>query len=292
MAKKEDLTKNGNDVQAPMPDTEVAATPTDTEVPVEENMNQEPQPEENAGESVKDKLIAIVQRFYPDSDVSTPEAVMASMLPLAENLVSFHDDLNEVVEEVPEFGDFLIGLRQGMTPQEAIAAYFDPETLTPPEEAPDNSAYMKAKEGRRKTIEERKEREAQREKNIEGSAKNIQALAEKRGWDEKKIKEFENKVAGLFNDWADGTLTPASLEVLEKGFSFDTALSDKEREMKEAVEDAKIAGRNEQIEKKRAKKETGDGTPKLSNTGSATTKNRNNLSVNDPMMPSRKLNFK
>ena len=52
--------------------------------------------------------------------------------------------------------------------------------------------------------------------------------------------------------------------------------------MADAVRDAEIAGRNEQIAKKRAGKETGDGLPKLSNTGSESTTSKK------PMTPTRK----
>jgi hypothetical protein len=229
----------------------------------------EAEAESSPGVDAKEALAAVVKRFYPDADTATPESLMAALLPLVESIVAFHDDLNEVVEEFPEFGDFIIGLRNGLSPQEAIAMYFDPESLTPPEGAPDNEKVQMAKEERRKFLDEQKSKKAKIDENIQGSMKNIEALAKSRGWDEEKTMAFGDKIAGLFTDWADGQLNPESLEVLEKGFSFDETVAAKDSEKEAAVEDAKVAGRNEQIAKKRMTKETGDGLPKLTNTGSS-----------------------
>ena len=218
-------------------------------------------PQETAPESDSmQKLTVLVQRFMPDADTSTPEAVLTSLVPLVENIVAFHDDMNQVVEEVPEFADLLIYLRKGYSPQEAIAMSFDPESLTPPQGAPDYEGVLKAKEARMKSVTDRKTRMAQVEMNIDGSIKNIQAFATNNNWDEGKTMEFSDKVAGLFNDWADGKLTPESLEVLKKGFGYDN-------DVKTAYEDGMVAGKNAQIEKKRITKETGDGLPRMSNTG-------------------------
>lgn len=283
MAKKEELTE----VQAEMPDIPVEALPEE-DIPAEtpevnpEDLEDIPaetgedeviddlseEATEEAGEkTAQTRLTEVVNRFYPDADTSTPETLMDSLLPLVESIVSFHDDLNEVVEEFPEFGDMVIGLRNGMTPQEAIATYFDVEQLTPPEDAPDFDAYSKAKDKRRKEVEQRKEKERSITKNIETTVSNIETYAEDKGWDKEKTIDFSKKIGELFSDWADGNLTVESLDVLNKGFSFDETIAEKDKELSTAVEDAIIAGRNEKIAKKRVTKETGDGLPRLANTG-------------------------
>lgn len=233
---------------------------------------------------------SIVKRFYPEADTSTPEKLIAAVTPLVENIVSFHDDLNEVVEEFPEFGDFLIALRKGYTPAQAIAMFFDPDTLNPTDD--NDEGIMKAKQHRRKAVDERNARMTQIDTNIEGSLANIQALGKAEGWSPEQIDKFADNIAALFNDWADGNLTMESLESLKKGFSHDDKMKEKDEEIEKAFQDGEVSGKNKKISKKRASRERGDGLAHLSNTGGSGKKVSSSIAVNDDSLPSRRLNFK
>jgi hypothetical protein len=229
-------------------------------------------PGEEAGSeqtgNVEEKLKGYVQRFFPDADVSTPEKLMSSLLPLVESTVSLHDDLYEVVEEFPEFGDFIIGLRKGYTPQQAIAMYFDPESLTPPEGAEDAEAVNKAREQRRKAVGERKDKQKHLEGNKEVTAKNLISIKDELGLTDEQTMQVGKMAGEIFQDFLDdGLVKPENWKKLANGLRHEEVLSQKDKEKEEAIEDAKIAGRNEGIEKKRANKEKGDGLPKLTNTG-------------------------
>ena len=74
-----------------------------------------------------------------------------------------------------------------------------------------------------------------------------------------------SNLEAILTDAKDGVISPENWEMLANGLRFKTALADKDKEMEAAVEDAKIAGRNEQIEKKRMKKGNRGRTSKTFN---------------------------
>ena len=237
------------------------------ESPLLENTEQEPAGETQPNENQK-KLEEVVLRFYPDADVSGPDALMASLVPLVESIVSFHDDLNEVVEEFPEFGDVIIGLRKGYTPQQAIALYLDMDSLIPPEGADDEESFVKAKEERRKKVEEQKAWETKLPENQEVTSKNFAKVVEELALDDATQKSIVDNLESILKDAKDGVISEDHWRMLANGLRHETVVAEKDKEKEMAVEDAKIAGRNEQIEKKRITKDTGDGLPKLTNSGS------------------------
>jgi len=238
------------------PVSETTEKPSETETVQEQTGN------------VEEKLKGFVTRFYPDADVSTTEKLMSSLLPLVEKTVSLHDDLYQVVEEFPEFGDFILGLRKGYTPQQAIAMYFDVESLTPPEGAEDEEAVRTAKEERRKKVETEKSRLAKIPENQELTSKNFAEVVKELSLNDEDQKSVIDNFESILNDAKDGIVSKDHWKMLVNGLRHEAVLSEKEKEKEAAVEDARIAGRNEQIEKKRASKETGDGIPKLASTGS------------------------
>jgi len=240
------------------------------ESPVSETTEKPSEMETVQGQTgnVEEKLKGFVTRFYPDADVSTTEKLMSSLLPLVEKTVSLHDDLYQVVEEFPEFGDFILGLRKGYTPQQAIAMYFDVESLTPPEGAEDEEAVRTAKEERRKKVETEKSRLAKIPENQELTSKNFAEVVKELSLNDEDQKSVIDNFESILNDAKDGIVSKDHWKMLVNGLRHEAVLSEKEKEKEAAVEDARIAGRNEQIEKKRANKETGDGIPKLASTGS------------------------
>jgi hypothetical protein len=267
----ENVTETAERINSP----EIEEKPTGENIkepPVAETTEKSPGTEapetEMPEDNTQEKLKEFVSRFYPDADVSTPEKLMASLLPLVEQTVSLHDDLYQVVEEFPEFGDFILGLRKGYTPQQAMAMYFDVENLTPPEGAEDEEAVKKAKEERRKKVEGEKSRLAKIPENQKLTSKNFSEVVKDLKLSDEDQKSIVSNFENILNDAKDGVISKDHWEMLANGLKHEAVLSEKEKEKETAVEDARVKGRNEQIEKKRASKETGDGLPKLSSTGS------------------------
>jgi hypothetical protein len=255
------------------PEPEGQPLPVDGEVPEVETPSA-PAPEDSGtgkNDNLK-KLEKYVLQFNPDADVSTPDAVIAALVPLVESIVSFHDDLNEVVEEFPEFGDFIIGLRKGFSPQEAAARYLDIEGIMPPEGADDFDAVQKAKAERREQVDKRKAWETKLPENQEVTSKNFAAVVKELGLDEATQQSIVDNLEAILKDAKDGIISADHWKMLANGLRHETVVAEKDKEMEMAVEDAKIAGRNEQIKKKRINKDTGDGLPKLTNSGVAPTK--------------------
>jgi len=172
--------------------------------------------------NVEEKLKGFVTRFYPDADVSTSEKLMASLLPLVENTVSLHDDLYQVVEEFPEFGDFILGLRKGYTPQQAIAMYFDVESLTPPEGAEDEEPVRKAKEERRKKVDSEKARLAKIPENQQLTSKNFTEVAKEFNLNEEDQKGVVDNFESIINDFAkDGIVSKDHWKMLVNGLKHE-----------------------------------------------------------------------
>lgn len=219
------------------------------------------------GQDIRGKIIEIIKKFSPDSDTENEENFLQSVYSGLSILSNLHDKLLQVVEEFPEFGDALSAILKGMSPDEAIARYFDPENLTPPEDAPDFEKISMAKTERRKQIEAVNARKSQLLENEQVSVENVKAVMEELGISNEEGQKFLDDITSLQNDLFDGLLSPDHIRVLWKGFAYDPMLAEKDKEIEMAAEDGKIAGRNEQIIKKRIGKDSGDGVPKLGNTG-------------------------
>lgn len=285
MADKEKFAEKGvSDIAEPVtdtPETVNQASPENVMTP------ETPVPEEtpegtNNNENVK-KLKDVVLRFNPDADISSTDALFASLEPLVMSIVSFHDDMNEVVEEFPEFGDFIIGLRKGFTPQEAAARYLDIEGLMPQEGADDFEAVQKAKAERRKKVEGHKAWESKLPENQEVTSKNFQSVATELALNEIEQQSIVDNLEAILKDAKDAVISKEHWKMLANGLRHETVIAEKDKEMEQAVEDAKIAGRNEQIEKKRITKDTGDGLPNLTNSGTTTKKPKRT-----PLLPEKK----
>lgn len=223
-------------------------------------------PEQSAAQQ---ELISVLKRFYPEVQVEeNPDSVMEALLPFVQSIVQFHDDLNEVVEEFPEFGDFIIGLRQGMSPQEAIATFFDPETLTPPDDAPDAEVYKKAKAGRRKKIGDTKARAEKVKGNSIITETNLDEAAVELGLDDATKNNVGMLMVELIRDATqDGIITKENWIKAINGTRHESVVAEKDKQNDDAFEDGKVAGRNEKIGKKRKSRDTGDTLPKLTNSG-------------------------
>lgn len=194
----------------------------------------------------------------------------------------WHDFLKTAVEENPEFGDIIAAMSQGMPFLEALARYVDIESLVPPEGAPDYEGYQSARAEFQKSKQANEELSKKIESNQEMSVTTFGELMTEVGAEDADVQKFLSHMDGVLADLADGLMSKEFFLNQWKGLFHDEMMNEKDSEMADAVRDAEISGRNEQIAMKRAGKETGDGLPKLSNTGSESNTPKR------PILPSRK----
>lgn len=256
-----------------------------TETPDETGETPEETPQEDGSVS---QLKEFVLKFNPEADVSTTESLLSALVPLMGSLVAIHDDFSQIIDEFPELGEFLLGLKKGMTPNEAYMRYLYNEGDAPPEGAPDFDSYKSAQEERRAALSKRKEWEQKLPENLELTSKNMMAAATQLGLDETVANEAKDKFLKILEDAKDGMISQENWVMIMNGTRHESVVSQKDKEMEAAVEDAKIAGRNEQIEKKRMTKETGDGLPKLTNTGSAEPKAKDQFTTGLEQLANKK----
>ena len=226
------------------------APPGNIETPPEAPPMEAPAPEMNAEGPAQ--LEAAIKKYLPDLDTTD---LNTAALEAINRLGGIHDKLLDVISEYPEFGQAVAAMLKGMNPAEAIARYMDIEDA--PEGAPDFDTIQKAKEEVKKSKTARADMLS---KNEEMSIKNIQDFTAKSGFDDATAQVIMDKVYGIYEDVRDLNIKPETLDMVYKGLNAD-------EDVKRAREEGEISGRNQQIEKRRTGMETGDGMPKLSNTG-------------------------
>ncbi len=253
--------------QTPVADLDNAAESVKAEkAPKETELAKEATPgETNDG---KTKTIDLLKKHDINVDTSDEGKIWDTIFSLLSTLFSTQDWLVESIDEFPELGDMLSGIHKGMTPSEAMARYYDLETLTPPEGAPDYEKYQGAMAERKKEVEAKKAKKKQLKDNEQVSIQNLNEFIKEEKMEPQKAVEFFDKVIELTSDAFDGMLSKEHMKVLKKGFGYDDMIAEKDKEKELAIEDARVAGKNEGIKERRAKRETSDGVPKLTNSAS------------------------
>ena len=237
-------------------------TPVEGEV-TPEAMPETPAPEETAPVN---PLIEKVQKYFPNEEI-TEANVGELAAQTIDRLSAIQDNLIEVSDEFPEFAALLDDVLNGMAPDESIARNFGEEVLNAPEGSPDWDRISKAKEERKGKLTERKERMSNLEKNRDISVENASKFIADTGMEETEAQEFIGWFDKLNADMFDGLISPEHFSALHKAFKYDSTIAEKDSEMEQAVKVAEARGRNQQIEKKKIKAESGDGVPKLSTSG-------------------------
>jgi hypothetical protein len=223
-----------------------------TEVPGETT-----EPTENA-DAITEKIL----RFFPDADVSTPEAKLAAADRLLGALIPIHDKVYDLAETSPEAAATLNDWMETGSLPKAIARNYDPEEVRLLVDEINDASYDEDRNTFSQKNQQRKERETKLKGNLEISLTEIATyMEEKKDWDEKKADEFAEFVKKHYEDGWDGLIGKKDLSMLEKGFVYDDAVADAET-------NGKIAGRNEQIiEGKKSKKDLEKLLPELSGGG-------------------------
>lgn len=201
-----------------------------------------------------------ILRFFPDADVSTPEAREESASRLLTALIVVHDKIYDLAETSPEAAATLNDWMETGSLPKAIARNYDPEEVRVLVEEINDASYDEDRNTFAQKNQQRKERETKIKGNLEVSLNEIATyMEEKKDWDETKAEQFADFVKKHYEDGWDGLIGKKDLQMLEKGFVFD-------EEVANAEASGKIAGRNEQIiTGKKSKKDLEQLLPELSN---------------------------
>lgn len=125
-------------------------------------------------------------------------------------------------------------------------------------------------ESYRKQVSERKERERKAEEalreyeeNLEQSAETLKRFASENGMSEEEAVKFVNDITeALSEKLFSGRIDRDFLDKLYKVFNYDAQIAT-------ATESGRIAGRNEEIDKRRSRLKRGDGLPDIHPSGTA-----------------------
>ena len=260
----------GEETQTDTPQTEPETIQEKSAEQTDEvGMELEDQDKSLVPQEIKDRLTAIVKRFYPEAKTDTDMELLAAALPMVEGLVAWHDVWDQIVKDDPKAADFILDITEnGYSFPEAIALNFSEDELMPPEGVPDRDKVIKAHEERMGRIAAKDEALAKITYNRELTATNLLEVQKELGLDDETTSNIGKLLGQILVDaTSDGIVSKDNWIKLANGLRYEAAMKEKDAENEKSYEDGRIAGRNEKIEKKRAGKETGTGLPNLTNSG-------------------------
>jgi hypothetical protein len=161
-------------------------------------------------------------------------------------------------ESEPAVGEMVRDMMNGASFREAAARHFSAEDFTPSEGDPDYEGWTKNKTEREDKAKKRRDYEANYANNLKAAEKELEAFAKEHKLDEKATDEFLEKMQGVLDDFNNGKITKDTLTLMRRAMTY-------EKDIEDAREEGRIAGRNEKITAEREKDEDqkGDGIPKV-----------------------------
>jgi len=239
----------------------------------------EKQPEQNAqdGEPSKSEgneqtslMIAKAKERFPDTEFNSDEEALNAILSERDEMKDWqeremkaNEEIRKAFEAEPAAGKLVKMIAQGAGLREALAYIMDDKelsSLAPAEDEPDHEAWKQNRDARMKELEEQQKEDEEFENNIAATEENIQAFAEEQGMDEEQAKGFADFMSGTIQEILSGKVSKDTMALLRKGQNYDNDLADFQKSQE-------VKNKNEEIEKQKAKKEGGDGVPKLSGKG-------------------------
>jgi len=205
------------------------------------------------------------KKFEKESDyLDAADSELSELEGYRTENIKRNERLFELFEAHPELADIIQDMDKGSSFTEAFARNVDVDAIKPFEGEPDYDAWSKAKEDRKKKLDERKKFQTEYDANVQNSVKFYSEWAKKQNFTPEKSNEFTGKIDGVLAEASKGVISEAFLNLMKKGLSFDEAVQ-------EAAVTGEIKGKNEQIEviKEKETKKGGDGIPNLQSTGEA-----------------------
>ncbi len=218
--------------------------------------------EESAeGEASKEGLLATATELFPDKEINSEEDAIKAVTEFVNESREYKEKQQEATKKLaelfrgnPDLVDLIHLMNEGATMTEALP-YITGEA--------DESGLDGAKDGWQKTAAEKRAAKTEQEKslqevskNLEVSVNNIKQFAEENKMSDEEAGEFLTMVDEVFENYSKGNITNDILTKLLKGMRHDKVVKDE-------VEKAEIAGRNEGIKEVTTKKaaQKGDGLP-------------------------------
>lgn len=222
------------------------------EIPPEmENMAEPPQ--ESSPQT--GELAAIIERFSPGADTSTPESTNQSALQVLNMMVPIYDKLYDVALANPEAASFVSDLLDTGSPVKALVRNFDTEEIQAALDEAENGDNEEDKAMFTDKVSQMKQRSEMVQKNMDISFSAVsEFMEERKDWPMEKAEAFEAFVIKFYDEGKDGLISKDALALLEKGFIHDDVVAAKDADIAEAETNGKIMGRNEKIVTEKASK--------------------------------------
>ena len=210
--------------------------------PVPENISEQQTP---PAESGLDQAKNIVLKYFPDADVSTPEAILIAAAPILIKMDAFNTWFNESLTDSQEAVNMLVDIKNGKSWQRAILENFNMDEIN---ESPEGEEAIQVRKQKYKEKEEKMQKWSANEVETD---KNFNSAADKLKIPEEKRPGIAQNIAMMFKDATDFLVTEDNFIKMIKGFIHDDVVAEKDKEIEDSFEDGRIHGRNEKIEKKR-----------------------------------------
>ncbi|HCM60510.1 MAG TPA: hypothetical protein DIS74_09090 [Bacteroidales bacterium] len=228
------------------------------------------EPEKKEGEETKEvkpphKYHEKLTKAFPDRKFEKPEDYDSALDEHLTGLEEYREKgrvanqkLLALFESEPSVGEMIRDMMNGASFREAVARHFSAEDFTAQEGDPDYEGWTKNKTEREEKAKKRREYETTYANNLKAAEKELEAFAAEHKLDEKATDEFLEKMQGVLDDFNNGKITKDTLTLMRRAMTYD-------KDIKDAREEGRIAGRNEKITAEREKEpeETGDGLPRL-----------------------------
>lgn len=227
--------------------------------------------ENNPVKSRRDQHLDRLRKRYPDKQFEDDEAIFGQ---ISDDYDQFEQDqaaskkreqaFSDLFTSNPKSARLMMEWRDGKDPvasliriygkDDILAAIEDPARLDAIEEA--NKEFAKR-------VAQSKDYDSQYEKNLPASLSAIEKWGAKRGLSDSDIDNIITTLSKICGDFILGKIEPATLEMLMKAENHD-------KDVAEAQEEGKVAGRNAKIVEKIRQSKKGDGLQPLNgrnNTG-------------------------
>lgn len=253
----------GTQQKAGQPETkETRESIEKTEVVNEGEKEKKPETEKEA-EKKKHRYADRLSQLFPDRKFEKDEDYDTA---LDEHLTGLEEykkrgteankKLIALFESQPEVGSLVKDMINGATFREALARHISPEDLTPIEGDPDYEGWVKNKKEREDSLAKRREREAQRERDLAESQAVIEAFAKENNMDDAAAEAFLKKVDEMIGAITSGKVSKEALIAMQRAFNYENDIARAKEEGALSERNKKIVAEKEKPEKK------GDGIPR------------------------------
>jgi hypothetical protein len=232
-------------------------TPKEGDEPAEEGEKKEEKPPHKYHERLTKAFPD--RKFEKDEDYdSAMDEHLTSLEDYREKGKKANQKLLALFESEPSVGEMVRDMMSGASFREAVARHFSAEDFTPIEGDPDYEGWTKNKTEREEKMNKRREFEKNYAANLETAGKELEAFAKEHNLDEKATDEFLESMEKMLENFNNGKITKDTLTLMRRAMTYD-------QDIKDALEQGRVAGRNEKIVAQREGEtgQTGDGIPKL-----------------------------